>query len=270
MKYWTEGDINTGGINLHYYRIEGPNPPIVMAHGITDDGLCWTIVAKTLSEKADVFMLDARGHGKSDAPEQGYDYETLARDMAGFVNELNLERPVLFGHSMGAATVLLLAGMFPDLPRAIVLEDPPQVWKPDAQDDDHRIGLMQWMADIKRKTCAELLAEVRQENPTWPEEDTEPWVDSKQRFSLKIAEMLRQAPGASGEYAKDVKKIACPTLLITAEPARGAILSAVDVDELRVLVPHLTHKYISGAGHNIRREQLAQYLDAVQSFLSGL
>lgn len=270
MKTWTEGDVSIGGTTLHYYHIEGPKPPLVMAHGITDDGLCWATVAKTLSEKADVFMLDARGHGKSDAPEQGYDYETLAQDMAGFVNELNLDRPVLFGHSMGAATVLLLAGMFPDLPRAIVLEDPPQVWKPNVQDNDHRIGLTQWITAIKRKTCAELLAEVRQGNPTWSEEDVEPWVDSKQRFSFKIAEMLRQAPGASGEYAKDMKKIACPALLITAEPVRGAILGAADVDELRTLVPHLTHKHISGAGHNIRREQPAQYLDAVQSFLSGL
>lgn len=270
MKNWTDGNVSVSGTNLHYYHIAGPGSPFVLAHGITDDGLCWTPVAQALSERADVFLLDARGHGKSSAPDAGYDYHTMAREMASFIAELDLERPVLLGHSMGAATVLLLAGLRPDLPRAVILEDPPQVWRSDPPDDDHRAGLTQWIDDIKRKTHAELLAEVRQGNPTWPKEDIEPWIDSKHRFSLRIAKMLQPDSGASAEYTEYLKRLVCPTLLITADPSLGAILGETDVEELRALVPHLTHRQIPGAGHSIRRDRLAQYLDTVQSFLSGL
>jgi len=44
----------------------------VLAHGFSDDGLCWTPVAEKLAADYDVIMVDARGHRRSDTPEQGY------------------------------------------------------------------------------------------------------------------------------------------------------------------------------------------------------
>jgi len=44
----------------------------VLAHGFSDDGLCWTPVAEKLAADYDVIMVDARSQGRSDTPEQGY------------------------------------------------------------------------------------------------------------------------------------------------------------------------------------------------------
>jgi len=70
-------------------------------------------------------MVDARGHGKSEASDSGYDQITMTTEMAGLITNLSLSKPIVLGHSMSAATALHTAALFPDLPLAIILEDPP-------------------------------------------------------------------------------------------------------------------------------------------------
>ena len=94
MQKWKMGYFVSHGTKLHYYRTGGAKPPLVLLHGITDDGLCWAPVAEVLADKHDVIMVDLRGHGKSEAPENGYDYRTMAAEVAGLINGLELENPV--------------------------------------------------------------------------------------------------------------------------------------------------------------------------------
>ena len=70
MTGWQSGFIPTNGIHVHYTRTGGDKPLVVLAHGFSDDGLCWTPVAQLLEADYDVTMVDARYHGRSDAPEQ--------------------------------------------------------------------------------------------------------------------------------------------------------------------------------------------------------
>ena len=65
--------------------------------------------------------------GKKAAPKKG-GAASHAKDLMGLVTKLNLQRPILLGHSMGAMTTLAFAGAYPDVPRAILLEDPPPWW----------------------------------------------------------------------------------------------------------------------------------------------
>ena len=81
-EHWTEGDVLTNGIRMHYYRTGGDKPALVLAHGFSDNGLCWTPVARVLQADYDVIMIDARGHGKSEAPDGDYDPITMATDLA--------------------------------------------------------------------------------------------------------------------------------------------------------------------------------------------
>jgi len=72
----------------------------------------------------DVIMPDARGHGKSSAPEYGYRYEDHASDVAGLIKALRLPPPILLGHSMGGMTAAVTASRKPDILRGLVLADP--------------------------------------------------------------------------------------------------------------------------------------------------
>jgi pimeloyl-ACP methyl ester carboxylesterase len=267
----TSADVVSHGVKLHYYRTGGNKPPLVLAHGITDDGLCWTPVAEVLAEKFDVIMVDARGHGKSEAPADGYTLTNLGTELAGLIQALELNKPILLGHSMGAITVLITAGLFPDLPRAILLEDPPPFWmstEGQAQNDEHLRGFSSWIASNKRKTWDDLFAEVRSQNPGWPEAELEPWVNSKHRFSLDIIGLINPPDMVSIGFPKLIKQITCPALFIAADPARGAASGEKDIAKIKELLPPLQVVPIVNAGHNIRREQFARYMDVVQRFLA--
>lgn len=65
---WSDGFAYANGIRIHYYRaMPAPGKPVmVMCHGVTDNGLCWTTLAWKLQDSYDIYMVDTRGHGLSD------------------------------------------------------------------------------------------------------------------------------------------------------------------------------------------------------------
>ncbi|MEJ2735908.1 MAG: alpha/beta hydrolase [Anaerolineae bacterium] len=272
MFQWATGYVVSHGTNLHYYRSGGSGPALVLVHGISDDGLCWSPVAEVLSGTHDVVMVDLRGHGKSDAPEAGYDLVTMATELSGLITGLGLERPVILGHSLGAVITMTLAGLAPGLPLAIVLEEPPAFWRRSPhspEETDFREEMRARFKDFKRKTRDDLLGMARSDNPAWSEAEIGPWADSKHRFSYRIAQIIDPLESVPEDFPAIVRRIACPALLITADPERGAILADDDVAGLRELLPRLEVIKIRGAGHNVRREQFADYTDAIRLFLAA-
>ena len=271
MEDWQTGYLKTNGLRLHYTRTGGDKPPLVLAHGVTDAGPCWTPVAEALAAEYDTIMVDARGHGHSDAPERGYDPAEQADDLAKVITALDLKRPAVLGHSMGAATALVLAGVDPDLPGAILLEDPPAWWTgwtatPEAT--ERLVGMRERFIGLKQKTREELLDGQRAEQPSWSEAELEPWADAKQRFSLNVLSVLDRGNAAGIDWPVVLRHITCPALLITADPERGAIVTVESAAMLKAHVPQLQIAHVPGAGHNIRRDQFARFMDVIRAFLS--
>ncbi len=270
MAEWFSGHVSANGIKIHYWRTGGDKPPVVLSHGITDIGLCWTRVARDLEADYDVIMPDARGHGFSDAPDAGYSSEDHAADLADLVRALGLEEPApaLLGHSMGAATVAATAAHYPDLVRCAILEDPPWMAGHLGGSPEERAARVEaWRADVlerKAQTREELIAFCHAQNPAWAEVECAPWADSKLQLNLRAL----QAVGEHLTRWQDVvRKIACPILLITADPGMGAIVTPEVAQEAAGLWRSGRVVHISGAGHNIRREQYGKYLEAVTAFL---
>jgi N-formylmaleamate deformylase len=266
-------DVIANGISIHYARTGGDKPPLVLAHGFSDDGLCWTPVAQALEGDYDMIMPDARGHGLSDAPETGYDTEDRVADLAGFIQALGLERPALMGHSMGANTVAFTAATYPDLVGCAVLEDPP--WRElTSTPEETQARAKQRRAEIierKGRTRQELIASCREAHPTWPEAELGPWADSKLQLSPNVLNRRLPPPtqriGAM-HWSEVAAKIACPTLLITADPDAGAIVTPQLAQEAAGVNANIRVIRISGAGHSIRREQFERYIQAVTEFLT--
>lgn len=267
MADWQSGDIVANGLRLHYTRVRGDGPEVVLAHGFSDDGLCWTPLAQELASDYDLIMVDARGHGRSDAPERGYGTAEHAGDLAGVITELGLHHPAVLGHSMGAVSALALAGICPELVGAVLLEDPPPFWAPDfpaGPDKDGTAQLHAWISDLKKKTREELIAQQRAESPHWSEAELAPWADSKLLFNVKV---LGDAGDTAVDWQSILRRVACPALLITADPARGGIMTAETAAGLCARIRHLQVVHIPDAGHSIRRDQFGRYVEAVRAFL---
>lgn len=272
MHSWQSGDVQANGIQLHYTRTGGGKPPFVLAHGVMDDGLCWTPLAETLSSDYDVVMVDARGHGRSSKPERGYDPITQADDLHDVIRALGLIRPAMLGHSMGAITVLALAGLHPQVPRVALLEDPPGWWTDSTEDRTQAEvveGMKAWASQLSAQTREALIAAERANSPSWSDAELGPWADAKLCFDANVLDYIfGPNPSADVPWPEVLECVACPLLVITGDPSRGAILNTGAVETLRAHIPHLQVANIPRAGHSIRRDQFTRYMKAVRAFLA--
>src|SRR5579863_8503947 len=125
MTNWMSGVCETNRIHIQYLRTGGCKPALVLLHGLTGSGACWIPLARALEDESDVVMPDARGHGNSSTPLNGYRYEDHSSDVVGLIHGLGLVAPVLLGHSMGGMTAAVIASQMPTAIRAVILADPP-------------------------------------------------------------------------------------------------------------------------------------------------
>jgi pimeloyl-ACP methyl ester carboxylesterase len=118
--------IETGGVTLSGERA-GEGTPVVLLHGLTATRRYVVMGSRALQRSGHlVVSYDARGHGRS-SPAPGpraYGYELLAADLLAVLDELQLDRAVLAGASMGAHTALALALSAPDRVAGLVLITP--------------------------------------------------------------------------------------------------------------------------------------------------
>jgi N-formylmaleamate deformylase len=264
---WNSSDIAINGTTLHYFRTGGNHPPVILAHGLTDSACCWRPVVRALAPTHDVVSYDARGHGQSAAPETGYTPAERAADLVSLIEALGLERVRIVGHSLGAEAAFWLLAYHPHLVRCAVLEDPP--WRKDWAEvsASERSNMQQsWHATLVERQShsrQELITFCRARSPQWSEEDCQDWADSK----LSTHPLALTSVGAARpRWQTLLGRVHCPTLLITGDPARGALVTPEVAREAAELCPHLELWHVAGAGHNVRHDRLAAYLEGVLEF----
>lgn len=263
---WTDGYVMANGIRLHYWRTGGARPAMVLAHGSSDDGLCWTNLATVFQDRYDIIMFDARGHGLSDPPTPADPPDVQVEDLAALIKALKLEKPTLMGHSMGSASVAHFAAKYPDVPRAVILEDPalvppaaPAAGTTPPTPDERRASILA----RDNQTEASLVAECMKNSPKWGQSECEIWAPSKRRHHPYT---VRLSPAARPPMRELFPKITAPTLILKAD-AQGDLRA--QNEEIARLLPKGRIVHIAGAGHNVRREGRAETIEALRAFLSG-
>jgi len=269
----TAHNVQANGLTLHYHRTGNDKPPMILLHGITDHGLCWEDVVTVLQADYDLILPDVRGHGLSDVPPSNNTFKPLVEDVVALIQALDIEKPILFGHSLGAITSLSLAGFYPDLPKAIILEDPPPWWMPVDGDANETIaiervqGAHEWLTLLQSKPLDALIAMQKAETPHWSDTELRNWADAKLKVSLDVPDLF----GANDYHAWDwdelLATVACPTLLIRADVEQGAIVTPESADYLLGHVQLSEVAHIAGAGHSIHRDKFDDMMGVVKAFL---
>ena len=120
-----DAPVTTSGTAAAQVAGGGPSP-YLLVHGLASNARLWDGVARRLAEAGRrSAAVDLRGHGRSDKPDAGYEFETMAADLRALIAALgpDFERPILVGQSWGANVVLDLAVRYPRLSPGIVLVD---------------------------------------------------------------------------------------------------------------------------------------------------
>ena len=195
---------------------------------------------------------------------------SVSVDLYGVITELGLHRPAVVGHSMGGGTALALAGLYPDAPGAILLEDAAPLGLADMHmphDPSRHARIMESIASRQSKPREQLIAEQRAATPMWSEVTLGLWADANLRLSPKATDF---DPTVAVDWPVVLRRITCPALLIAADPDRGGMITAESAAAFRSFVPQLRSITIAGAGHCVRYEQFGRYMDMLRGFLAGV
>jgi N-formylmaleamate deformylase len=263
MSDWKTGICETNGIRIYYTRTGASKPTLVLLHGLTANGACWTALALALQNEYDIIMPDARGHGKSSVPDYGYTYEDHANDVIGLINSLKLPSLVLVGHSMGGMTAAVVASRSPELLRGVVLADPTflnakvqrQVRDSDVS-DQHR--------GILDKSLDELVADSQSRHPNRSLVTIKLIAQARLQTSMAAFDVLTPP---NPDYRQLVSSIAVPGLLVFGD--KGVVSPAV-AEELQRLNPGFQVQQIPEAGHGLHYDQPERFAAIVRSFIGSI
>ncbi len=298
---WSDGYALANGARLHYYQATPANgkPVMVMVHGVTDNGLCWTTLAEKFQGEYDIYMLDARGHGLSDPMRPTDNGQTLINDLVSFVQFMKWEKPILVGHSMGAATVMRVGAEFPEVASAIVLLDPglrgfpggrpggvtrdsasrnrpsvpaqPQVSAARSTAPDRlsfsMFGTPEQLVTQNNYRLEDLIATGKRQFPKWHERDIYYWALSKKQYHGPYTPEAAQAMTGTMSTTDALAKIQVPAIILKADATPEVKKSneeAVKVMKLGKLV------HIEGGGHNLHHDELTKTATVMKEFLSSL
>jgi pimeloyl-ACP methyl ester carboxylesterase len=100
-------------------------PTIVMLHGFAASMHWWTPAEERLAPRFHVIRIDLLGHGGSEKPDSGYSIPNQAKLVAQALAELDVQRAVIAGHSMGGMVATALAELDPSLVDGLILISTP-------------------------------------------------------------------------------------------------------------------------------------------------
>lgn len=108
MPFTETNDIET------YYESYGEGQPIVFIHGATSDHQLWGQQVAALRDEFHLITYDIRDHGQTGASFEDYTVADLSDDLHALLRQLDLDRPVICGLSLGGMIALQHAVKYPD------------------------------------------------------------------------------------------------------------------------------------------------------------
>ena len=100
-------------VELHYV-LGGSGPTLVLLHGFAQTWRAWRGVMPRLAERYTVIAPDLRGVGGSSVPLGGFDKRTMAGDLAGLLDALDLKSAGVVGHDIGGMVAYAFAKLHPE------------------------------------------------------------------------------------------------------------------------------------------------------------
>lgn len=240
---------------------------LVILHGLFGSSDNWLTQARLLSNNNyTVYTIDQANHGQS-YHSNSFDYATMVNDLKEFIDDQNLQQPVILGHSMGGKTAMNFALAHPDaLSKLIVVDIAPRHY--DLEHYTILKGLNAIAIDTltSRNEADEALAAYV------PEVDVRQFLlKNLQRkaeggFSWKInLPLITQQLANIGVDLQYPGKFDKPTLFIRGR--RSNYVRDSDLDKIKEVFPQASLETME-TGHWVQAENPQEFVDLVMKWLS--
>jgi Predicted hydrolases or acyltransferases (alpha/beta hydrolase superfamily) len=239
-----------------FYRDWGAGTPLVFLSGWALTSECWAYQMAPLSDSGlRCIAYDRRGHGRSSDPGHGFDYDTLADDLAAVLDALDLQNVTLVAHSMaggeavryltrhGSKRVARMALVAATLPFMTKTADNPDGIDPAVFENGRRNVLMR---DFPKALHDNLRPFVVPETS----DALLSWIEGLMlECSMRALLDCNKALTAT-DFRAEVAKIAVPTLIVHGDKDVSAPL-AITGRKTAALLPSATVKLYDGAPHGL-------------------
>ncbi len=263
-----------------FFRRMGQGVPVVILHGLYGSSDNWLTIARGLSGQYEVFVPDLRNHGRS--PHHPlHTYAALSADIIELMDNNNIDRCIMLGHSMGGKTAMYVAATIPQRIIKLIIDDIAPVNYSSASEFSP--------LSIEHLNIVDTLLHTDLNQYTKREEIEQSWAQSIPDMNVRqfLLKNLRRENGTHYSWRINIqaivqnlphilngmdqleldkgKHINVPTLFVKGK--RSPYISPAIYPFIRQSFTNSQIVTIPNAGHWLHVEQPELFLDVVQRFL---
>lgn len=243
---------------------------ILAMHGVTDSAASLSDVASHWKDDWEVICLDLLGHGLSPAfgdDELRSPFESLCAyaltEVAHAVR--NAGSPVVvYGHSLGGAVATTIAARYPELVRALVLDDPALLTDDQIEMYASSAEQLAQRQDLVAAHVGDAIVELMKSYPGWPAAEYGPWAQGKVLVDRGFVRTGIVGTPRAGLLAS----LTVPTLLVTGD-GDDVLIGQSGLSQIQDN-PHIHGVLIPDATHSVRRDQPSTFYEHADAFLDSL
>ncbi len=278
--------LDNNGVELAYDDDSTGAPPVLFLHGLGEARSTWQPFLPAVARAHRSLALDFRGHGESAHAPGTYFLEHYVSDGLALFDQLSLDTVVVVGHSLGGVVGLTLAQRRPELVAGLLLEDPPLYWDEGSAEARPAVPFFSLLREFTQSMQARqapleeyerTLAAVPSRGGGAGSGGTGSMADllgpeRTRALALGLARLDPDVflPALDGTGLRGVRRdvaVACPVLVLRADPAFSPAFSEAHAASFQAVNPHATVKMVPGASHLLHDEQPDRFLTELESFL---
>jgi len=251
-----------------FYREYGSGQPAIILHGLYGQSDNWVTVGRRIADQFHVYIPDQRNHGQSPHTAT-HSFPAMADDLAQFIEDHEIENPVLIGHSMGGKVAMTYALENPGMVNKLVVIDISPRKYPERLTHTQIIGQM-LSIDLEKVTTRTEVEKILETRIT----DTRVRMFILKNLYYKLhgklawrlnLEAINQSIDLIFDGIRNENQYAGPTLFI--KGGKSDYILDSDVPLITNLFPEAVIKTISGASHWIHADAPEELCALLSDFL---
>ncbi len=258
---YTRHSHEINGKRISYLDYQGSGSPLVALHGHFGRDTMFSGLSEALGSAWRVISFDQQGHGWSD---QSGDYSRASyiQDIVELINMLDIGPVVLYGHSLGGVNAYQVAAQYPQLVRAIIVEDIGAVVNDDLS------FILDWPERFSTvRSFRNFLKERGFNDDTYFLESLVEYSDGwGLRFNYQDMVLSQQL--LNGDHWEDWLASKCPALLLHGH--KTWVMTTEHAREMKLRRPNTELIEFPESGHTIRDDKPLELYQAVKDFLSSI